>query len=195
MSRKSRFNRIYEEYGKPVVDKILDALGGGVDEATVRKALRQQGAVPLPSQNPTASRPRKAAERVRTTEQPTRRPPPVEELAVKPGRKGFETRFEPPSKKPAVTQAGELGLPVSGAEQMAVAHPSPFGAFATVKPRRRASEVTSEYLPAEEFGPPTPGRNTPLAVFDPDTPPQELRGRGSRGRYGGVDARRPHVGW
>lgn len=170
MSRRNRFKRIYEEYGKPVVDKILDALGDGADEATVRKALRQQGATPIPSQNKAASALKKAAARPRTTEQPTRRPPQVEELAVKPGRKGFETRLQSPSKKPVVTQAGELGMPVAGAEQMAVAHPSPFGAFSTIKPRKPASEVTSEYLPAEEFGPPTPGRNAPLAVFDPDAP-------------------------
>lgn len=77
MSRKSRFKRIYEEYGKPVVDKILDALGDGADEATVRKALRQQGAAPLPSQN-------KAASALRQAATPPAPKPKEKPLAVKP---------------------------------------------------------------------------------------------------------------
>lgn len=54
MSRKAeRWRKFYEEFGKPVVDKILRALGDEVDEATVRKALRQQGYKPI-SQNEAA---------------------------------------------------------------------------------------------------------------------------------------------
>ena len=168
-SRKDRFKRLYDEFGAPIVNKILQALGDGADEATVRKALRQQGYKPI-SQNEAAQALKQAASRPRTTTQSVRTPPPATELAVKPGRKGFATRFQPASKEPIVTQAGRAGLPVAGAEQMAVAHPSPFGAFATIKPSKPASEMSSGYLPAEEIGPLPPGRNAPLAVFDPDAP-------------------------
>lgn len=53
MSRKDRFKRLYDEFGAPIVNKILQALGDGADEATVRKALRQQGYKPI-SQNEAA---------------------------------------------------------------------------------------------------------------------------------------------
>jgi hypothetical protein len=172
---------------RAIMARVLAPLDPNPSTKVVRAALRKEGVplsqnpaalalrqaatppAPKPKEKPLAVKPQ-AATRPRTTEQATRRTPPVEELAVKPGRKGFESRFRPPSEKPVVTQAGELGIPVSGAEQMAVAHPSPFGAFSTIKPRRPSSEVTSEYLPAEEFGPSAPGRNAPLAVFDPDAP-------------------------
>jgi hypothetical protein len=190
----------FGEEAAPAARRIVETLGNDATGATVRAAVRREGYKPLsanrataklreaatppkpkekplavkaetpPARRAAATARRKAATRTRTTEQPTRRTPPVEEMAVRPGRKGFEARLRPPSEKPVVTQAGELGIPVSGLEQMAVAHPSPFGAFSTIKPRKPAPEVTSDYLPAEEFGPPTPGRNEPLAVFDPDAP-------------------------
>lgn len=50
-------------------------------------------------------------------------------------------KFEPPSKAPVVSQAGRMGVPVVGREQMAVQHPSRFGSYATIKPRRPEAEV------------------------------------------------------
>jgi hypothetical protein len=127
------------------VERALEAIGDEITDFFTVKPKARAPRVPstMPFENPAIRALQQAATpRPRTTQQPTRRPPPVEELAVKPGRKGFQTRLEAPSKKPVVTQAGELGIPVSGPEQMAVAHPSPFGSFSTIKPRRPASEVT-----------------------------------------------------
>lgn len=159
MSRRKRVERAIEVIG----DEISDFF-------TVKPRVTPRVPQTLPRQNEALQALQRAASRPATTTQPVRTPPPVTELAVKPGRKGFETRFKPASNEPIVTQAGRAGLPVAGAEQMAVAHPSPFGAFATVKPSKPAPEMSSGYLPAEEVGPLAPGRNAPLAVFDPDAP-------------------------
>ena len=52
MSRKSRLLKIakelYAEYGKPVVDSVLDVLGDDADEALVRKTVKQQAAISKP---------------------------------------------------------------------------------------------------------------------------------------------------
>jgi hypothetical protein len=103
-----------------------------------------------------------------------RRSPTMEDLAVKPGRKGFETEFKPPSEEPVATQAGRLGVRLGGPEQTAVAHPSPYGAFSSVKPRAAADETSSDFTIAREFGPEPRGRNRPLGVFDPDAPREQF---------------------
>jgi hypothetical protein len=52
MSRKSRLLKVakelYTEYGKPVVDSVLDALGDDADEALVRKTVKQQASTSKP---------------------------------------------------------------------------------------------------------------------------------------------------
>lgn len=47
-----------------------------------------------------------------------------------------------PGTEPVVTQLGRRGLPLRGAEQMAAAHPSKFGPFSVIKPRRPQAEVS-----------------------------------------------------
>lgn len=162
---KTLFGNLLEEFGDaaaPVIRRVLSALGDDASDKVARDAVRREVRT-APSQKKKA-----ATRRAPTTTEPTRRSPPVEELAVKPGRKGFETRFQSAGRDPIATQAGRMGQRLGSPEQVAVAHPSPYGAFASVKPRKPASESTSDFTIAREVGPPEPGRNTPLAVFDPD---------------------------
>lgn len=53
MTRKERLlklaKELYTEYGKPVVDSVLDALGDDADEALVRKTVKQQAATSKPA--------------------------------------------------------------------------------------------------------------------------------------------------
>jgi hypothetical protein len=49
------------------------------------------------------------------------------------------------AREPIVTQAGRMGLPLGGLEQMDMAHPGPFGAYANVKPRVPGYGVNAEY--------------------------------------------------
>lgn len=62
-------------------------------------------------------------------------------------------RFAPASKEPVVSQAGRMRVPVVGREQMAVQHPSKFGPYATIKPRRPEAEVAITREPAVEMAP------------------------------------------
>jgi len=91
MSRRERFRAVYEEYGKPAVDKILDALGRSADETTVRKVLRQQGTKPIRglSDNP-ASR---AIAQAATPPTPREKP-----LAALPARRRQEAPAVPPER-------------------------------------------------------------------------------------------------
>jgi hypothetical protein len=54
--------RLREEYGEPAVRRILSVLGDNVDEATIRRALKQQGYKPI-SSNPAADALRDATNR------------------------------------------------------------------------------------------------------------------------------------
>lgn len=64
MSRRRRLGAalttLYKEYGKPVVDNILDALGDDADEALVRKTVKQQTAAkpPVKTAKPKAPKPK-----------------------------------------------------------------------------------------------------------------------------------------
>lgn len=69
------------------------------------------------------------------------------------GMSGAPRRFVPASKEPVVSQAGRLRVPVVGKEQMAVQHPSKFGPYATIKPRRPQSEVEITREPTVEMAP------------------------------------------
>lgn len=62
-------------------------------------------------------------------------------------------RFAPASQEPVVSQAGRMGVPVIGREQMAVQHPSKFGPYATIKPRRPENEVEITREPSVEMAP------------------------------------------
>ena len=53
--------------------------------------------------------------------------------------------FKPPSVEPIVTQAGRLGRPIGGAEQMALAHPSAHGSYANIAPRDPGREFLASY--------------------------------------------------
>jgi len=70
-------------------------------------------------------------------------------LSVKPS----SPRFAPASQEPVVSQAGRMGVPVIGREQMAVQHPSKFGPYATIKPRRPESEVEITREPSVNMAP------------------------------------------
>jgi predicted GNAT family acetyltransferase len=71
-------------------------------------------------------------------------------LSVKPSS---SPRFAPASQEPVVSQAGRMGVPVIGREQMAVQHPSKFGPYATIKPRRPESEVEITREPSVNMAP------------------------------------------
>lgn len=60
--------------------------------------------------------------------------------------------FSKPSIEPIVTQAGRMGIPVTGREQMAVAHPSAFGPYATIAPRIAQEDVRVGYKPMANIG-------------------------------------------
>lgn len=94
MSRKDRFKRLYDEFGAPIVDKILQALGDGAGETAVRKALRQQGYIPL-SQNPLAARLRD------TSAPPTR---------VQPAKEAFDPRIEKRVRERPKVESMEIEL-------------------------------------------------------------------------------------
>lgn len=55
-------------------------------------------------------------------------------------------KFLPAGQVPVVTQAGQRGLPIGGADQMLVQHPGAFGAFHSVKTPVAPHEVTASYL-------------------------------------------------
>jgi hypothetical protein len=60
MSRRKILAKLYEEYGKPAVDKIAKAISGEPTEKAVRAALKREGYKPL-SQNPLAAKLESAA--------------------------------------------------------------------------------------------------------------------------------------
>ena len=136
MSRKSRLLKVakelYAEYGKPVVDSVLDALGDDADEALVRKTVKQQASTSKPPARATSpaatSKPKTKPAKVAAT-------PRSSDLAAKPpsGSKAQKVEFERPSVSPIVTQAGERGLPVRGQAQVEAQHPSKFGVFSSYK--------------------------------------------------------------
>ena len=61
--------------------------------------------------------------------------------------------FESPSVEPIVTQAGRLGLPIGGAEQMAFAHPRAHGSYSRIKPRTPESDFSATYGDVVNTGP------------------------------------------
>lgn len=61
--------------------------------------------------------------------------------------------FKPPSVEPIVTQAGRLGLPIGGAEQMAFAHPRAHGSYSRIKPRTPESDFSATYGDVVDTGP------------------------------------------
>jgi hypothetical protein len=78
----------------------------------------------------------------------------AEKTAIKGAKKAATpSRFEAASKAPVVSQAGRMGVPVIGREQMAVQHPSKFGPYATIKPRRPESEVEITREPSVNMAP------------------------------------------
>jgi hypothetical protein len=74
-------------------------------------------------------------------------------VKVTPKAKPSSPRFAPASQEPVVSQAGRMGVPVIGREQMAVQHPSKFGPYATIKPRRPESEVEITREPSVNMAP------------------------------------------
>jgi len=91
MPSASKLEKLIAEFGDAAEGTIRDLyrrLGSKASAAAIRKGLEQKGFKPIRglSDNPASRAIAQAATRPRTTEQPTRRPPPVEELAVKPGR-------------------------------------------------------------------------------------------------------------
>jgi len=80
-------------------------------------------------------------------------------LAVKETKKAAREKmrslsvFKPPSVEPIVTQAGRLGLPIGGAEQMALAHPSPHGPYAEIVPRTPVRDFSASYGDVVDTGP------------------------------------------
>jgi hypothetical protein len=62
MSRRKILAKLYEEYGKPAVDKIAKAISGEPTEKAVRAALKREGYKPL-SQNPLAAKLESAAKK------------------------------------------------------------------------------------------------------------------------------------
>jgi hypothetical protein len=55
--------------------------------------------------------------------------------------------FSKPSVEPIATQAGRMGIPVTGSAQMAAAHPSRFGPYATISPRIAQKDLRVGYEP------------------------------------------------
>lgn len=77
---KALFGNLLDEFGDaaaPVIRRVLSALGDDASEKVARDAVRREVRT-VPNQKKAATR------RAPTTTEPTRRSPPVEELAVKP---------------------------------------------------------------------------------------------------------------
>jgi hypothetical protein len=118
MSRKSRLLKVakelYAEYGKPIVDSVLDALGDDADEALVRKTVKQQAA----ASKPPAKTPAKAAAKSKGSEKaatgegkPSR---PIQRFAS--ARSGPSTKQQPLAqvRTPLPETAPALPASVSG---------------------------------------------------------------------------------
>lgn len=79
MSRKSRLlklaKELYTEYGKPVVDSVLDALGDDADEALVRKTVKQQAAASQPPAKPASTTGSPPAKKATTKRKPAEKKP------------------------------------------------------------------------------------------------------------------------
>lgn len=58
-----------------------------------------------------------------------------------------QSRFKPPGEEAIVSQAGRIGLPLGGTEQMRAQHPSPHGPYARISPRKDPNEIVSRYEP------------------------------------------------
>lgn len=58
-----------------------------------------------------------------------------------------QSRFRPPGEEAIVSQAGRMGLPLGGLEQMRAQHPSPHGPYARIAPREDPNEIVSRYEP------------------------------------------------
>ena len=77
---------------------------------------------------------------------------PAEAGAMRSGAGFFGSAFQRPSVEPIVTQAGRMGIPLGGAEQMAAAHPSAFGPYATIAPRVSHEDFSATYKPMFDMG-------------------------------------------
>lgn len=70
-TRKERLlklaKELYSEYGKPLVDNVLDALGDDADEALVRKTVKRQAGAAKPAAKPAAKAEKPAATKPKQT--------------------------------------------------------------------------------------------------------------------------------
>ena len=119
------------------VGQLLTGQEGGRDITTPGQRLKGVGEIAM-SLIPEASALKGAAKGAGKT-------------AVKEAEK-LAAKYAKPSVEPVVTQAGRMGLPLGGKEQMTVAHPSAFGPYATIKPRVSEDEVRVGYKPTAPMG-------------------------------------------